>query len=274
MFVGVGALSLLAGLVALDSVAPIVPSEAGVIAAAAQATTGSLGGVVLAAAVGAFVGDVAMHAAGRRLGVGGLGRWIARRRFAPTASQFDRLGPAILVFGRFAPVGRTAVALASGLADVPWRRYLPACATGAVLWAVYIVALGRLGSALTGNPILQVAVGMLAAAAIGVTVTALRRTWRRVGDGRTVQRWVRRPAATVASSVRLATPRLANTCDRWFFTVPRLMNNLAPISGPNFGGSSTLSVPDPPRLDPLSGRSGRWRRRRRAASRARRRRAA
>jgi membrane-associated protein len=265
MNVGVGALCALGGLVALDSAAPIVPSEAGIIAASAQATSGSLGGVVLAAATGAFVGDVAMHAAGRRLGAGRLGRWMARRRFAPTASQFDRLGPAILVFGRFAPVGRTAVAVASGVAEVSWRRYLPACATGAVLWAVFVAALGRFGSALTDNALLQVAIGMLAAATIGVTVTALRRVYQRIrvdrfrldpsrapnlGDDRLdspdewhpireIGRMARlqgqlrssRVAASVASSVRLATPSLANTCDRCVFTVPRLMNSLAPISG-------------------------------------------
>ena len=64
---------------------------------------------------------------------------------AKTTAALHRWGGAIVATGRFVPMGRTAVAVATGYARFPRRRFLPALLVGAVLWSCYMVALGYVG---------------------------------------------------------------------------------------------------------------------------------
>jgi len=48
---------------------------------------------------------------------------------------------------RFIPGGRTATTYAAGTVGMPWRRFLPADAIAAALWALYAAGLGYIGGA-------------------------------------------------------------------------------------------------------------------------------
>jgi len=159
-YAGIGAL------VAGDALVPILPSEAGVIAGSAAA--GNVAGIVLVLAIawaGAVVGDVLVHLIGRRFGSSRVTSWIRRRL---PARRADRGLGLPVVFGRFLPGGRTAAAFAAGATAMPWRRYLPASAAGGLLWAGYVVAIGRVGGVIGGGIVSQIAIGLLAGAAMAV----------------------------------------------------------------------------------------------------------
>ncbi len=101
-------------------------------------------GVAIAAAV---VGD-------------NIGFWLGRRWARPRLERgrrflflnakalrmgegyFDRFGGWTIFFARFITGLRVVGALAAGTADMPWRRFLIANASGAVLWAVTFSLLG------------------------------------------------------------------------------------------------------------------------------------
>jgi membrane protein DedA with SNARE-associated domain len=160
-FAGIGAL------VAGDALVPILPSEAGVIAGSAAA--GTLSGILLVLAIawaGAVAGDVMVHAVARRFGSSRMGHWVRRR--LPRRHAGCGLGLPV-VFGRFVPGGRTAAALAAGATAMPWRRFLAASATGGLLWASYVVAIGRVGGAIGGGLPTQIAIGLVA----GILMSAL-----------------------------------------------------------------------------------------------------
>lgn len=140
-------------LLVLDCLLPVLPAETSVIAGGALAAGGQLRlPVVLVATVTAVAaGDLLTHEAARRGGRRLFGRWTRqgrpRRVLARTTSALHRWGGAIVATGRFVPMGRTAVAVASGYARFPRRRFLPALLLGAVLWSCYMVALGYVGGA-------------------------------------------------------------------------------------------------------------------------------
>jgi membrane protein DedA with SNARE-associated domain len=174
---GIGYL-VIAVLVALDSVFPVLPSEAIVISTAACAT-GSPGllALVVATTGGAAAGDALMFGVGRRVArlpaARSSRRWTERVAVSPTTGT--------IVAGRFLPFGRSAVAVASGAAGMPWRRFLLASAVGAPVWAVVTVGLGRLGGSVTDDAVLRAGIGI----GVGAVVTAAV----------ALVRWHRRPAA-------------------------------------------------------------------------------
>ena len=175
--VGLLAYALVALVVMVDSILPLVPSEALVVAAAGASATGSLSivGVVAAAAAGAFAGDVAVHMLGRYAGQ----RWnsrLGRTRGWSKAMELVRdMGPGVVMIGRYVPLGRTAVAFMSGTSGLTWRRYLPAAAAGAVLWALVMTALGRIAPGLTGNMVFTLGLGVVASVAIGLIASVVLR---------------------------------------------------------------------------------------------------
>jgi membrane-associated protein len=177
-----------------DSVFPVVPSEAAILAAAGATSTGamSLPGVIATIAGAALAGDIVVHLIGRYAGQ----RWtqrLRRRRGWRAATDLVRTrGAGGVLLGRFVPLGRTVVAFTTGAAGMPWRRYLPVAASGAVVWAVVMTMLGRTASTVSTNPLVTIAIGMAALAALGglVTVAVRRRVPLRsvgpAGDGQQV----------------------------------------------------------------------------------------
>ncbi|MEV6928702.1 DedA family protein [Dactylosporangium sp. NPDC051485] len=169
-------------LLVVDCLIPAVPAETSVIAGGALAASGHLHvAVVLAAAATAVVaGDLLMHEAARRGGRRLVERFVRGERswraVAWVARLLDRRGGAIVAAGRFVPLGRTTVALVSGYAQFPRRRFLPAIAVGALLWSLYTVGLGYLGgNVFTGNPLAAAALGVVLSLLVtGVTTAAQR----------------------------------------------------------------------------------------------------
>jgi membrane protein DedA with SNARE-associated domain len=144
--------ALILGVCAGDAVLPLFPSETVVIAGAVLASQGRLqiALVIVAAAVGAALGDNSAYALGRS----GLRRVVHRlfgsdknqQRLNWARTQLQQRGAWIIIVARFIPGGRTATTYISGTLDMPWkRRFLPADTTAAIVWSLYSAGLGYFG---------------------------------------------------------------------------------------------------------------------------------
>lgn len=145
---------LIVGVCAGDAVFPLFPAEVVVITAAVLAANGKLqiALVVLAATVGAVLGDNTAYGLGRA----GLRR-LAGRLFASekaqgrldwARAQLQSSGAWIIIVARFIPGGRTATTYVAGTLEMPWRRrFLPADTTAGLIWSLYSAALGWFGGA-------------------------------------------------------------------------------------------------------------------------------
>jgi membrane protein DedA with SNARE-associated domain len=176
------------GLVALDALLPLVPSETALISAGVLAGSGDLSLllVVGAGAAGALAGDNAAYSVGRR---------FTERRRAWMEQKLASGGTSLFVVARFVPGGRTAATLAAGIVRYPWRRFLFASALGGLLWASAATLIGYGGGqALQTHPLLLIPI-VLAAGAAYLLVKRLR---RRAGN-----RLVMPPIRPVARTKRL-----------------------------------------------------------------------
>jgi membrane-associated protein len=186
---------------ALDALLPWLPSETVVIAlgaVTADSTDPRIGLLVLLAAVGAFLGDNAAYLVGRRFGPTVDRRLFAgekgAQRRAWAQRSLDRFGMRIIIACRFIPGGRTAVTLTCGLIGYPRRRFVPATAVAAIVWASYAFFLGRLGGKVFED---RPWVGLLLALGLGLAVSLLIEVGRRVWRWRSAARdRARRPPAT------------------------------------------------------------------------------
>ena len=134
---------------AIDAFFPIVPSEATAIAAGVVAGNGGLSVelVILAAALGAILGDNISFAIGHF-----LGHRVERRFFSGEKAQkrlhwaqrtLERRGGMLIVVARFIPGGRTATTFTAGFVETyPWRRFLMFDAIAGAIWGSYCVLLG------------------------------------------------------------------------------------------------------------------------------------
>ena len=173
----VWALPLMFALVLADSLLVIVPGEVAVTAFGALAVTvGSppLAGVVLLAALAAFLGDMIVYIIGRRVG---LERWAwmrGRRVSAAIGWALRRLhrSSATFVFtARFIPFARLAVNLTAGAARLPAPRYLALVAAAATGWAIYQAAVGAIvGRLVPGGPVVAVLISIAVAIVLGVAI--------------------------------------------------------------------------------------------------------
>jgi membrane protein DedA with SNARE-associated domain len=133
----------------LDSVVPVVPSETTVIVAGVAVATGdakyALWTVIIAGAVGAFLGDNAAYAIGHRWGT-----WFHRRaehkpKFAARLQwadeQIKRRGGPLLITARFIPGGRTALTLSSGITRQRRWWFVGWVAVATTIWASYAAGL-------------------------------------------------------------------------------------------------------------------------------------
>jgi membrane protein DedA with SNARE-associated domain len=137
---------------AIDAFFPAVPSEATAIAAGVVAGTGGLAVevVILAAALGALVGDNLTFAGGHFLGERLNKRYFqgekARKRVDWARKTLDERGPYLIVVARFIPGGRTVTMFTAGFVDgMPWRRFIVFDAIACAIWGSYTVLLGYFG---------------------------------------------------------------------------------------------------------------------------------
>ncbi|HEY7197551.1 MAG TPA: DedA family protein [Gaiellaceae bacterium] len=168
------------GLAALDVVFPLVPSETSVILAGVLAATGDLyvQGIIAAAALGAIVGDNVCYWIGRL-----AGEWIVERHFTGerrkrldwAERQIDQRGGYLIVIGRFIPGGRTAVTLASGLLEMPWRRFIVFDVIAGLVWGSYAALLGYFGGKqFEESPLKAFIIAFAVALAVSGLIEAIR----------------------------------------------------------------------------------------------------
>ncbi|MEU6080729.1 VTT domain-containing protein [Streptomyces sp. NPDC047108] len=173
------------GLLVLTTAPPLVPNSGLLVTAGVLASRGNLdlAIVLLVVAGSALLGDLLMHASGRRFSEP-VQRWMVRnhRRRALLewlAARLERRGVPFVAAVRFLPSGRLVGGMAAGVVGYPARRYLIGAGIAEAIWASYSVGLGYLGSAASGNPLFAAAIG------IGVSVVV-------AGVGGLVQAAVRR----------------------------------------------------------------------------------
>lgn len=179
---------LLTVLCSLDGVLPMIPSEAAVLAAGVYARS-SVMAVVLATALGVFIGDHLAYGLARSVVGPRLVRSSEKVRRAVSKMAGPRAG-SLIVASRFLPGGRVTANLACGTARLPLRRFSPASAVAALAWAAYTAGLGYAGgAAFAENPLLAVAVGLGLSFVLG-------------GVAEMVRRRISRPARSAAPAVR------------------------------------------------------------------------
>jgi membrane protein DedA with SNARE-associated domain len=134
---------IVAVVVALESMGIPAPGETALVTAAIFAGTTqrlNIAWVIVAAAIGAIVGDNVGYVIGRRFGHSILLRYghLARidvKRIKLGQYLFARHGGKVVFFGRFIAVLRAIAALMAGINCMPWRPFLFFNASGGVVWA-------------------------------------------------------------------------------------------------------------------------------------------
>jgi membrane-associated protein len=134
----------------LDSVLPIVPGETTVIAGGVAAGAGNqtLALVILAGALGAFLGDNLAYTIGNRFEPR-VNAWAARKpvraqRLDQAGHQIRKRGGMLLITARFIPGGRTVLTVSSGITQQPRGWFAKWVAIAGLVWATYAAGLGYL----------------------------------------------------------------------------------------------------------------------------------
>ena len=129
--------------VMVESIGVPIPGETMLLLAAAYAGAGYLDvrGVIVAAALGAIVGDSIGYEIGRLGGRALLSRYghilhLSKHHLARAEAFFARHGDKTVFFGRFTAFLRTFSAFLAGVNRMPYRRFLLYNAAGGILWAV------------------------------------------------------------------------------------------------------------------------------------------
>lgn len=143
-------LLVILGIAFFDSVIPIVPSETTVIIGGVAAGQGdqNLILVIVAGAVGAFLGDNAAYEIGHRFS-DRIDRRAhrkpkLRKRLDWAHDQIRQRGGPLLITARFIPGGRTALTLTSGITRQRRAWFAGWVAVAAVIWASYAAMLGAI----------------------------------------------------------------------------------------------------------------------------------
>ena len=134
---------IISAAVALESMGIPVPGETALLTAAIYAGTThrlNVAFVIVAAAIGAVVGDNVGFLIGRRFGFPLLLRYghlarIDSRRIKLGQFLFARHGGKVVFFGRFIALLRALAALLAGINRMDWWRFLLFNASGGVVWA-------------------------------------------------------------------------------------------------------------------------------------------
>jgi membrane protein DedA with SNARE-associated domain len=145
----------IAGLIALEGVFPLVPSElilplAGSLAARGQLALPLL---LLAAVLGSLASATLLYSIARWGGeplIGRLldrwGRWILMSRddLDHTRAWFNRRGHIMVLFGRFTPGLRTLISVPAGLTRMPYPKFVLYTALGSGVWTGGLLGAGWL----------------------------------------------------------------------------------------------------------------------------------
>ncbi len=166
---------------ALDAFFPIVPSESLVITAGVFAAGGepNLAGIIVAAGLGAFVGDHISYFIGRFAGEKAMERAKPGSRKAAAWARGHKLlterGGTILIVCRYIPGARTAITLTAGAVSYRLRTFSFFDAIAASSWAAYSALVGYIGGeAFEESPWKGLALGLGIALTVTLTVELIR----------------------------------------------------------------------------------------------------
>ncbi|MFF0297962.1 DedA family protein [Kitasatospora sp. NPDC004614] len=136
-------------LVFVDNCVIPVPGQTILVLAAVYAGAGqlSLPVVLTVAVLAAFAGNGLAYLIGRTGGLAFVHRWgryvrLTPERMARAEDFFRRRGILLVTGARFVDGLRQTNGLVAGTTEMPWRRFLPANAAGAALWAGVWTAIG------------------------------------------------------------------------------------------------------------------------------------
>jgi undecaprenyl-diphosphatase len=159
-----------------------LPGETVLLLGAAYAGAGNLDvrGVILAAALGAIIGDTLGYWIGARGGRALLDRYghvlhLNPHHLARAEAFFARYGDKTVFFGRFIAILRTFSALLAGVYHMPYRRFLLFNAAGGILWAG---TFGLLGAAFGSQwPLIERWAGRAGLLVVGMLVLIAAAVW-------------------------------------------------------------------------------------------------
>jgi membrane protein DedA with SNARE-associated domain len=157
--------------------------------------------VLVAAVIGAVLGDVVSYALGRWLGPGIVHR-RPLRRYRPAVARtrlfFRRYGFAAVLLGRFLGPIRSTVPLVAGMMAMDQKRFQLANVLSAILWAPIMLAPGWLGARGmeqvpgVGGGHMLAALGLVLAVTVVATLLGGKRLLARTTNGRDATRAGRR----------------------------------------------------------------------------------
>jgi membrane-associated protein len=131
---------------------PFLPGDSflfvgGAVAAVAGLNVHALVALLIVAAI---LGDSVNYAVGRymgpkvfsRAGKPGIWRFVRPQYLSHTQEFFDKYGGFTIIVGRFVPIVRTFAPFLAGVAQMPYRTFLPFNIVGGVVWIASLVYLG------------------------------------------------------------------------------------------------------------------------------------
>ena len=167
----------------LDSVIPVVPSETTVIvggvAVATDVADYSLWMVIVAGAVGAFLGDNLAYSIGRFWAPAFERRAERRPKFKVklhwARTQIDARGGMLLITARFIPGGRTVMTLSCGITRQARLWFMFWTAIAVTIWATYAAVLAYvIGEPLEDNHTAALWIAFFVAIAINLIIELIR----------------------------------------------------------------------------------------------------
>lgn len=142
-------IAIVVAIALLDAIFPVVPSETALILAGVAVSTDTapypLLVVIVAGAVGAFLGDNIAYLIGQRWANAFERRAETHPKFAKrlkwAETQIVRRGGPLLITARFIPGGRTILTIANGITRQKHGRFAAWVALAAVIWATFSAGL-------------------------------------------------------------------------------------------------------------------------------------
>jgi membrane protein DedA with SNARE-associated domain len=141
-------------LICLEGMGIPAPGQTAMIAAAAAAGTGHLNfaGVVATGLIATLLGNNLGYLIGHQTGRRAVLRWgrhvrLTEARWTWLEEFMRRRGPTIILSARFIEGFRQLSGLICGTIGIPWRRFAPFDALGAVAWVVVWTGIGHIAGA-------------------------------------------------------------------------------------------------------------------------------
>ena len=138
-------------------------------------------GAIIGDNVGFWIGDKGGYRLARR-----YGRYVRldEHKLKIGRYVFDTQGPKVVFFGRFVSILRTYAAFLAGTSRMRWRRFLPANASGGIVWAgIYTFVAYFAGNTLTRlSGTIDLIIGGAALVAVVLVLILVRHKINSLGD--------------------------------------------------------------------------------------------